>query len=105
MTLWLDGQTGGTGLDKAECFDSVTVTCVPVFPPPSITQQPSAQNLCAGGTATFSVIARPELARSPTSGRRTRPTWPTAATTPAVTTATLTIPNADTATSRIIAAS
>ena len=28
MTLWLDGQTGSTGLNKAECFDSVTVTCV-----------------------------------------------------------------------------
>jgi hypothetical protein len=27
MTLWLDGQTGSTGLNKAECFDSVTVTC------------------------------------------------------------------------------
>ena len=28
MTLWLDGQTGSTGLNKAECFDLVTVTCV-----------------------------------------------------------------------------
>ena len=28
MTLWLDGQTGGTGLNKAECFDEVTVSCV-----------------------------------------------------------------------------
>jgi len=28
MTLWLDGQTGSTGLNKAECFDAVTVTCV-----------------------------------------------------------------------------
>ena len=28
MTVWLDGQTGSTGLNKAECFDSVTVTCV-----------------------------------------------------------------------------
>ena len=27
MTIWLDGQTGGTGQFKAECFDSVTVTC------------------------------------------------------------------------------
>ncbi len=27
MTLWLDGQTGGTGQNKAQCFDSVTVTC------------------------------------------------------------------------------
>jgi hypothetical protein len=28
MTLWLDGQTGGTGQNKAECFDAVTVTCL-----------------------------------------------------------------------------
>jgi hypothetical protein len=27
MTIWLDGQTTGTGQNKAECFDSVTVTC------------------------------------------------------------------------------
>ncbi len=27
MTIWLDGHTGGTGLNKAACFDSVTVTC------------------------------------------------------------------------------
>jgi len=27
MTIWLDGQTGGSGLNKAECFDSITVTC------------------------------------------------------------------------------
>jgi hypothetical protein len=29
MTIWLDGQTGGTGLNKAECFDAITVTCAP----------------------------------------------------------------------------
>ena len=29
MTLWLDGQTGGTGQNKAECFDCITVTCAP----------------------------------------------------------------------------
>jgi len=33
ITLWLDGQTGGTGLNKAECFDMVTVTCVSPAPP------------------------------------------------------------------------
>ncbi len=33
MTLWLDGQTGGTGQNKAECFDAVTVTCVAAPPP------------------------------------------------------------------------
>jgi GH25 family lysozyme M1 (1,4-beta-N-acetylmuramidase) len=27
MTIWLDGQTGGSELNKAECFDAVTVTC------------------------------------------------------------------------------
>lgn len=27
MTLWLDGQTTGSGLNKAECFDAVTATC------------------------------------------------------------------------------
>jgi hypothetical protein len=29
MTLWLDGQTTGTGQNKAECFDGITVTCTP----------------------------------------------------------------------------
>jgi hypothetical protein len=33
MTIWLDGQTSGTGKFKAECFDVVTVTCM-VAPPP-----------------------------------------------------------------------
>jgi hypothetical protein len=33
MTLWLDGQTGGTGQNKAECFDAVTVTCLAAPPP------------------------------------------------------------------------
>lgn len=27
MTIWLDGQTTGTGLNKAQCFDAVTVSC------------------------------------------------------------------------------
>jgi hypothetical protein len=27
MTLWLDGQTGGSGLNKAQCFDAITVSC------------------------------------------------------------------------------
>lgn len=26
ITVWLDGQTGGTGLNKASCFDAVAVT-------------------------------------------------------------------------------
>jgi len=29
MTLWLDGHTGGTGLNKAACFDAVTVDYAP----------------------------------------------------------------------------
>ncbi len=33
MTLWLDGQTTGTGQNKAQCFDSVTVTCLGSPPP------------------------------------------------------------------------
>jgi hypothetical protein len=28
MTIWLDGQTSGSAQNKAECFDSVTVTCL-----------------------------------------------------------------------------
>jgi hypothetical protein len=28
MTIWLDGQTTGSGKFKAECFDAVTVACV-----------------------------------------------------------------------------
>ena len=31
MTLWLDGQTTGTGQFNAECFDSITVSCPPSF--------------------------------------------------------------------------
>jgi hypothetical protein len=27
MTIWLDGQTGGTGQFKAQCFDAITVAC------------------------------------------------------------------------------
>jgi hypothetical protein len=40
MTLWLDGHTGGTGLNKTACFDSVTVSgCSepPSCTPPTIT--------------------------------------------------------------------
>jgi hypothetical protein len=34
MTLWLDGQTGGSGQNKAECFDGITVTCIAPAPIP-----------------------------------------------------------------------
>jgi hypothetical protein len=34
MTIWLDGQTGGSSQNKAECFDSVTVNCATGLPPP-----------------------------------------------------------------------
>lgn len=57
MTIWLDGQTGGTGLNKAACFDSVTVTGCSETTGPTITQQPSSQSICPGGTASFSVAA------------------------------------------------
>ncbi|MGQ9648942.1 MAG: immunoglobulin domain-containing protein [Phycisphaerae bacterium] len=56
MTIWLDGHTGGTGLNKVVCFDGVQVTC---WPPqaPTITQQPTAQNVCPGTNAQFAVTA------------------------------------------------
>ena len=57
MTIWLDGHTSGTGLNKAACFDAVTVTGCTAPAPPTITQQPSARNVCAGGTAAFSITA------------------------------------------------
>ena len=58
MTIWLDGQTTGTGLNKAECFDAVTVTCEGVAAqPPTITQQPSPRSVCSGATTNFSVTA------------------------------------------------
>ncbi len=57
MTLWLDGQTTGTGQNKAECFDAVTVTCVGGVQRPDITGQPSAQNVCPGVNASFSATA------------------------------------------------
>ena len=58
MTIWLDGQTTGSGLFKAECFDAVTVTCLSSpTTPPNLTQQPSAATNCAGTTGSFSVAA------------------------------------------------
>jgi hypothetical protein len=57
MTLWLDGQTGGTGQNKAECFDSITITCAAAALPPAITQQPSNQTVVPGGTAAFTILA------------------------------------------------
>ena len=43
MTLWLDGQTGGTGLNKAECFDAVTVTCLAAAAGSADYRQPPGQ--------------------------------------------------------------
>ena len=58
MTLWLDGQTGGSGQNKAECFDAVVVTCGSLPPqPPVITQQPDPSTNCGGTTANFSIAA------------------------------------------------
>jgi hypothetical protein len=45
MTLWLDGQTGGTGQNKAECFDSVTVTCLGPASPPMLEYQQQGSDL------------------------------------------------------------
>ena len=55
MTIWLDGQTGGTGLNKAADFDAVTVSC-PVVPMPlhfdSLTWLPQDQvQMILSGTA------------------------------------------------------
>jgi hypothetical protein len=33
MTIWLDGRTTGTSLNKAECFDSVSVVCAGIPAP------------------------------------------------------------------------
>lgn len=60
MTLWLDGHTGGSGLNKAVCFDGVTVTGCGAAAGPTITQQPAAQAVCQGANATFNVAATGE---------------------------------------------
>jgi hypothetical protein len=60
ITLFLDGQThvSVTGDGKAVAFDNIAVTCVSGgSSAPTITQQPSVQNICANGTATFTVAA------------------------------------------------
>lgn len=57
MTLWLDGHTGGSGLNKAACFDAITVSGCSAPSGPTITQQPAAQNACPGATASFTVSA------------------------------------------------
>ncbi len=59
MTLWLDGRTGSTGQNNTACFDAVVVTCeeMPAGQPPTITLQPSAQNVCASANASFTVAA------------------------------------------------
>jgi hypothetical protein len=33
MTIWLDGQTGGSGQFKAQCFDAITVACTAIPAP------------------------------------------------------------------------
>ena len=43
MTLWLDGQTTGTGQFNAECFDSIAVSCPPSFQIASISGLPPGQ--------------------------------------------------------------
>ncbi len=57
MTLWLDGQTGSTGQNKAECFDAITLSCALTAVPPGIAQQPSNQSTSTGGSASFTILA------------------------------------------------
>jgi len=54
MTVWLDGQTDGTGLFKAACFDLISVHSDSV---PTISAHPSNDEINGGETATFSVTA------------------------------------------------
>ncbi len=57
MTIWLDGQTGGEDLNKASCFDSVTVTTNAAPPAtPTISAPPS---VCAGSTGNTAAIMNP----------------------------------------------
>jgi hypothetical protein len=55
MTLWLDGQTTGTAQFKAECFDSITVSCDMTAVAPSITQQPSNRSVAEGASTNFTI--------------------------------------------------
>jgi len=57
MTLWLDGHTGGSGVNKAACFDSVTVTGCGVPSGPTITQHPTSKTVASGATTTLGVVA------------------------------------------------
>jgi len=56
MTLWLDGQT--TSGFKAECFDSITVSCAgAAASPPTIVQSPENRTVGPGGSTSFSILA------------------------------------------------
>ncbi|MCX8090310.1 MAG: immunoglobulin domain-containing protein [Verrucomicrobiae bacterium] len=57
MTLWLDGQTTGTNQNKAECFDSISISCVLTGAPPFLTQQPADQAIAVGSNAVFNLQA------------------------------------------------
>lgn len=57
MTLWLDGQTHGNGLNRVVAFDAITVTCLVTASPPSILEHPFNQTVFPGGNASFSVAA------------------------------------------------
>ena len=45
LTIWLDGQTTGSGQNKAECFDLVTVTCLGSMVPPVLEARRDGANL------------------------------------------------------------
>lgn len=57
MTLWLDGQTHGSGLNRVSCFDAITVTCLVTSGPPTITVHPFSQIVFPGANASFSIVA------------------------------------------------
>lgn len=57
MTIWLDGHTGGTGLFKAECFDSITVSCPPAFRIESISRLPQNQVSLVVSNAPYPSVA------------------------------------------------
>ncbi len=52
--LWLDGQTGGSGLNKAACFDSITVAATSAPPTPIIAAPVSVCPTSVGNSASIS---------------------------------------------------
>ncbi len=64
LTIWLDGQTTGTGQTKAELFDGVTVTCVGRMVPPVLAARQDGASLIFGWPTNYgrySLIAATNL--------------------------------------------